>query len=219
MGVDVDELDNPIGVGARGRDVEFRPDWSGNRKVFVEHARLVDQHVGPTAGGPLVIDHVVVRHPDGGPVEEGNGLGRVADVLVVAGVRAGRLPTQAASGAEIERPGLRLLGWPGGQTPPGIGARLEHPGLGLLAVPFSLQVKLEEGQLDALAVELGRLGAEGDRAERSRSPAAAIPRPWPQHVDRRQNRAPNPCWYEMSAGRCSRTLPASPCSTTHPYNR
>src|SRR5262249_10163201 len=141
------------------------------------------------AGGEaLVLGHVLGGHADTDLVAIGNWAGRIAHELVedVADRRrAGRLPREPAVRLEVERPPPRPRRRPGAGLPPNVVTPLEYPRLGVRQLPLPLEVVLEEGQLDLLAIEKARLGVELDVAQRiavGPRPAAVPPRSHDQHV-------------------------------------
>ena len=123
--IDIDELDDEIGIGAGGGGVEDGLDRAGDGQVFLEHIAFVDQHIGALRGEALIGDHVVARHAQLNGVEIGHGTAGIADVFI-DGVVVGRsFKGELAAGAEVERLLARLLGRPGVKAAPLIRAGLE----------------------------------------------------------------------------------------------
>ena len=107
VGIDVDQLDDPVGVGPGRRDVQRRPRSARRRSRRRSRARRSGRRARRAARGePLVADHVLGGHADGDLVEERHRLGRIADVLVgrLGLDPAGGLEGELAAGVEVERP-------------------------------------------------------------------------------------------------------------------
>src|SRR5579862_584476 len=95
VGINIDEFDDPVGVGAAGGGDEVG-DWLAlDVKGLGEHIAGVGENVGAARGFALIVDQPlrpgerqVVSDGLAGSRAEGNGPGRVGDVLVVgSGVR------------------------------------------------------------------------------------------------------------------------------------
>src|ERR1017187_3939933 len=107
LGVNVDQLDGPIGVGAGGGSVKFGDDVTGDMDGVSERVGLPGENVG------AMIDEALVLHQPDGPVRAGisrrngtravwHGVGGIADVFVVrGGAGGGGVEGQAAGVAEI----------------------------------------------------------------------------------------------------------------------
>ena len=99
FGIDIDQLDHPVGIGAAGGDEEGGGERAGEGHVGIEHIGLVGEHVGAGGGEALIFHHVLARHPRGLPADVGHGLGGIADVLVEFGAcRLGWVEGEAALG-------------------------------------------------------------------------------------------------------------------------
>ena len=156
-------------------------DRPGDSQILGQRACPIGRDVRAPGGEPLVLDHERVRilRRDRGRIRD-----RVRGVAgeLVEGVLSlvlvgGRLEGGLAVLQEVERTGLGRRG-PGVVALPVVGPGLEHPGGGgRVPVAGALEVVLEEGQLDLLAEELGRLGVEPDGAQGVARPVvpAAMP--------------------------------------------
>src|SRR4051812_32917359 len=89
-GVDVDEFDVEVGVGAAGGDVEMRREWSGDGDIFGERIAHVGEDVGTLGSEALIAEHVFLWESGGGVGDEGYGMRGIADVFVIGGFLGGR---------------------------------------------------------------------------------------------------------------------------------
>ena len=72
-GVNVNQLDDPVGIRSGRRDKKTNLNRSHQRQVPFQRGGLVDQHVGPARGEPLILDHVVAVHPLGDLIDKFHG--------------------------------------------------------------------------------------------------------------------------------------------------
>ena len=102
--VDIDQLDDPVGIRARRRDVELDRDRPGEGEFLLENIGLVDENVGPARGEALIGAHVLRRHECADLVVVRHRPGRIADVLVER-VRSlnGRLLAKSSARVEMQR--------------------------------------------------------------------------------------------------------------------
>ncbi len=129
-GVDIDEFDDEIRIGAGSGDEEFGLERTGDGDVFGERRGLVDEHVGAAAGLALIVGHVLARHAGIDCGGERHGLGGIAYVLVELASGGGRAETELAVGTEIERGGSGLAGRPGIVALPLVGSGFKDEALG-----------------------------------------------------------------------------------------
>ena len=163
-GKDVDQLHDPVGVGAAGGGLERGDDRSDDRHVLGERLALVDQHVRAARGEPLILDHpqVALRGPHLGA--EWHRLPWIVHELVIART-AGRRERETPARMKVEHPRLGRLRRPTVVRPPRVAAGLEHRRLGWRFGAQVLEVALEERELDfRLEVPAGG-GAEPDVAQ------------------------------------------------------
>ncbi len=80
--IDVDHLDDEVGVGAGGRDLERHADLSGEREIVLERRRLIDEHVGTRRGEALILGRIVAEVSERQRVRVRHRLGRIAHVAV-----------------------------------------------------------------------------------------------------------------------------------------
>lgn len=105
-GIDVDEFDDPIGVGASGGDVQRGDERTGESEVVVERFGFINEDVRTRRSEALVVDGIGARIIGGDFHCEGNWFGRIADVFVESiGRFARRIEVERALGAEIELSG------------------------------------------------------------------------------------------------------------------
>ena len=67
--INIDQLHDEIGICSRRRYFELWRDRTGNGYIFRQRVGLVDEHVLPCRGEPLVIDHIALW----------NGVGYISD--------------------------------------------------------------------------------------------------------------------------------------------
>ena len=138
VGIDVNQLDDPIGVAAAGRGDEVGDGLAADLHGFGQHLRGEGHDVGAAGGFALVVDQplgpresVAVAHRLMGAGAIRDRLRRVGDVFLecsVAGFRGGEVELEA--GVEVQRGQANLViagvaGGPGRQLTPGVGAGLE----------------------------------------------------------------------------------------------
>ena len=99
LGVDVDELDDEVGIGAGGGDLQARLDGADDGDVFSERRGLVDEDVAAMRGEALILVHVALRNVGAGDVgDERYRMRGIADVGVFAGGAVGALQARPPSG-------------------------------------------------------------------------------------------------------------------------
>src|SRR5262249_1974553 len=132
VGKDIDQFHNPIGVGSRGRNEEASLDRARDAYVLCEHRPLVYQHVRPTRGDSLILDHVIASHSKFDLIDVFHRAIRVAYVLVKRAVArvGGRFEREAAVLLKIERTAPEVARRPLVIFLPLVRAGLEYPGLG-----------------------------------------------------------------------------------------
>ena len=192
VGVDVDELHDPVGVRPAGGGDEVGDRLAADLQGLGQHVGHEGHHVRAAGSLTLVVDEplgpgpaVVVADRLDRTRAEGHGLGGRGHVLLegsVVRLRSGE--AQLEPGAEVERrrsdrAAARAAGRPRGQAPPGVGPGLvggdrSQVGRGR-AVP---EVLVEERAQDLLAEVEGGVASESQRAERAAVPdlLAVIPR-------------------------------------------
>ena len=168
--VDVDELDDPVGGGPGGRDLEVGHEVAGQRHVLIQHVRLELDHVGAAAREPLVLVHVAAGcEHDADGIGVRNGLVRVADVLRVRGLGRGRRPGgQVASSAQVEPLRAGGRGRPRFELLPLVSTRVEDQRLERRGIPLPFQEVAEEGCLHLPLVPAGDILAEVEVADHVR---------------------------------------------------
>src|SRR5215472_18609753 len=143
----------------------MRRNWTGNCDVFLEYRGLVNQHVGAAVGKTLVGNHVFLRNRGLDIIDEGHGLGRVADVLVKSRRFVfRRIEGKDSAAVEIKGPGFRTLRRPFRITPPHIRSGFKDEGSRKFGITAA-QVLLEKREQDVLAIEIARLGGEFNPAQ------------------------------------------------------
>ena len=187
VGVDVDELDDPVAVGPRGRGEEAREDLARDGHVRAERLGLPAEHVGPVVDEALVLGQpgepagvVRVGHLDR-PPPVGHRARRVRDVAVELPVAfpGRRVEGELAAGVEVELALGRLLDRrPGGVRLPLVAPGLERLRLGEIERALALEVVGEPGGLNLLAEMLPRRLPEIDVPQllARAAPAAVVPR-------------------------------------------
>ncbi len=180
--VDIDQLDDPVGIGPTRGDEQLGRDRPGNRHILFQHGALVHQHVGPRGGKALVRHHVFARHAQRRVADVRHRARRVGHVFIETGARGrgrGRLlPAQRAIGAEVQRARLRRFRRPGVVLAPDIRPRLEHGHRRQRGARLdALQVLLEERKLDLAPEPFACLCVELDVAK----PGAVAARPAAVH--------------------------------------
>jgi len=138
VGVDVDHLDDPIGVSPRRRDIELGLDRPSDRQVIRERFARIDKDIRSRGGEPLVFDEIVPVVSSGGLHGIGHRFGGIADILVEAGVRGipHRSEGQPAVVCEEQRLLFRVRRRPNLVVPPLVGAGLEYDRFGKIQRPF-----------------------------------------------------------------------------------
>ena len=158
VGVDIDQLDHPVGVRAAGRGNQVGDRLSADLHRRGQRIRDEDRDVRTSRLLPLVVDQPFrpghagrVAHGLDGPRAVGHGFGRVGDVFVegrVAGLRCGE--AELLAGREIERLGLnraaaRAPRRPGWQASPVVGSGVERSdGGNCFLGRFILEIAVEE---------------------------------------------------------------------------
>ena len=115
FGIDIDQLDDPVAVGAAGRGEELRDDRADDVEILRQGLGLVAEHVGAEVDEPLILDQplgplaIRIERRDR-PGVVGHGLGRVGDVLIEARlvVAGGRRCLERQSSSFVqEKPAAR----------------------------------------------------------------------------------------------------------------
>ena len=174
VGIDVNQLHHPIGIGPAGGSHEVRNRLSANVYWSREHFAGIGEHIGPARGLALVVDQPlrpgereVVADGLAGARAEGNRLGGVGNVLVKCGVGLrGRGKAQLHSRLQIKplgrrcfRPRLQLLP----QVRAGL-VRRHRRHIGLWRVVF--QIAIEKRPQHVLPEPGSRVAAKADRTQR-----------------------------------------------------
>ena len=182
VGVDVDQLHDPVGVAAAGRGEEVCDDVAGDRELLLEGLGLPGQHVGTAVDEALIlglpqVPAIVVDRP----VLERHRVVGVGDVLVV-GVAIGRgrrVEGDGAVSAKVDVARDHALGGPAIVLLPLVGAGLEGDRLGRGQLTLVLQPVGEPGGVDLLAEVAGSCAAQVDvvdhPADLVECPAAVAP--------------------------------------------
>src|SRR6202522_4487433 len=85
FGMDVDELDDPIGVRSARRDDKPRLDRTNHSDVFGERSALIRQNIRPVRRKSLILSHVVFIHVKPTIGNEGDWMLWIADIFVISG--------------------------------------------------------------------------------------------------------------------------------------
>ena len=187
--VDVDQLHDPVAVGARGGNEQVSGDVPGDGHVLRERVRLPCEDVGAVLHEALVLHEP--RGPAGGlrgvrrrdgPVAVRYRVGGVGHVAVERARLMGwrRLEREPAPGLEIQPFAGRPPRGPRVPRPPAIVARLEGDSLRLAQLTLVLEEVREPGRQNLLLKVARRGAAEVDLAELlslGAGPAAVVPRP------------------------------------------
>ena len=185
VGVDVDQLHDPVRVGAGGAHMQFDFDRPRDVHILLQHIPLVDEHIGAAPGEALVGGHIFIVHADDSFLHIRHGLGRVGYELVES-LRLALGQRERLIGREMQLHLLGFLRGPSVEAPPAVRAGLEHQrGLRQRRDFCLFQMALEERVLDILAVVLARLGVELHRPERiavAARPTAVDPRPHDEYI-------------------------------------
>ena len=215
-GVNVHQLDHPVGIGAGGRDVQRGFERPGECEVFLQRFGFIHQHVRTCRGEALIVDRIRPRVVGRDLHRERHRFGGVADVFVEGvGAIARRVECQRATHAEIKRALRGLLWRPGVEAAPLVRSRLENLRLGRGVVRVALQEMAEERQFDLLAVELRRLRVKVDVTQLVAffaAPIAVRPRAHHQHVG---DSGVLPFSPAIGLQRAEQILPVEPAADGH----
>ena len=100
VGIDVDQLDDPVRVGAGRGDVQVGDDRPRQGDVLLQNVGLVNEDVRPARGEALVGAHVVGLHAATDLVDVRHQPGWVADEFVEAGLGGAGLNGESALSVE-----------------------------------------------------------------------------------------------------------------------
>ena len=169
LGVDVNQLDDPISITTCSRRKKVGDDFPGDAYVSVQCSRLPTQHVGAVIHKALVLYQPVgplrttgeIGHLDRAiPVR--HRVGRIRNVPVKRKLAAlfGALPREVFIRPEIQPTLLAVFLWrPGFPAPPAVCTRLKSQRLREIEFTFILEKVSEPRRLDLLWQFKGVVGA------------------------------------------------------------
>ena len=191
VGPHVDDLHDPVGIGAAGRCEQVRDRLAGEAQRLLERLGLIHEHVGARGSVTLVVDQPLAPAGILGagrqrrPLAIRHRLRRIGDVFVVAlAAGRGRIEAEPAAGQQEQR--ARFLRAavaadlrPGIVLAPLVGARLVDQHARRRRARCILQIVIEERLHHRAAEPASGVAFELDRADAAAfAPAlAVIPRP------------------------------------------